>query len=169
MTRGLDKLFGLPSMDDILEEVDATEIEEVVEEAPLPVPVNDPGNKLISTALEQISDHARAMDVIYGDTLKHAVDAADLAYDGDPSKAPRMLEVSAIHYKTAMESKNSKVEATMKMMKLINDSKKLNLDEQRMRHEMGTVATDKADVIMVEDRNTLLKRLREEAASDKKS
>lgn len=167
MTKGLTSLFDLPSMDDILSETD-NEIENIVEAENVPVKVNDP-SALISTALTQINDHARAMDTIYGDTLKHAIDAAELAFDLDPARAPRMLEVSAIHYKASMEAKNSKVEATMKMMKLINDTKKLNLEEQKMHHEMGNVMTDKADVIMVEDRNTLLKRLKEEAASEKKS
>lgn len=169
MTKGLNDVFGLPSMDDILGETeeDSSENEIVEVEAPLPVP-SSPTDALVSTAMEQINDHSKAMDTIYADTLKHAIDTAELAFDLDPARAPRMLEVSAIHYKTAMDAKNSKVDATMKMMKLINDNKKLQLDEQKMRHEMGTAITDKADVIMVEDRNTLLKRLREEAANEKK-
>jgi hypothetical protein len=130
----------------------------------------DSDSPLITTALEQIEGHARAMDTIYGDTLKHATDTAELAMDGGvPATAvPRMLEVSAIHYKTAMEAQNSKVEATMKMMKLINESKKIDLDKQKLYHEMGNAPTDKADVILVEDRNTLLKRLKEEANTGKK-
>lgn len=170
MTKGLESVFGLPSMDDILGETDdVAEDEMIVPEPQVPVvTTNDPAGKLISAALDQIGDHSRAMDAIYGDTLKHAIDTAELAFDLDPARAPRMLEVSAIHYKTAMEAKNSKVEATMKMMKLLNETKKLSMDERKLQHEMGTAASDKADVVMVEDRNTLLKRLREEAAAGKK-
>jgi hypothetical protein len=176
MTKGLESVFGLPSMDEILSETEVsdspTELanDEIVQTSVnLPTTTGaNPGEILISTALDQIDDHARAMDTIYADTLKHAVDASELAFDLDPARAPRMLEVSAIHYKAAMEAKNSKVEATMKMIKLVNETKKLTLDEQRIRHEMGTVPSDKADVILVEDRNTLLKRLKNELASDKK-
>ncbi len=169
MTKGLNDVFGLPSMDEILEETDQDEIKDEVIEVEVSLPVErGPTDAIVSTAMEQINDHSKAMDTIYADTLKHAIDTAELAFDLDPARAPRMLEVSAIHYKTAMDAKNSKVDATMKMMKLINDNKKLQLDEQKMRHEMGTAITDKADVIMVEDRNALLKRLREEAASEKK-
>lgn len=172
MTKGLDSVFGLPSMDEILQETYDNDLSaELADDemivTGLPMAIESPESALIATAMEQITDHSKAMDTIYADTLKHAIDSAELAFDLDPARAPRMLEVSAVHYKTAMDAKNSKVDATMKMMKLINDQKKLDLDRQKLHHEMGNAPTDKADVVMVEDRNTLLKRLKEEAESKK--
>ena len=61
-----------------------------------------------------------------------------------------------------MDAKNSKRDAQLKMMKVLQDQRKLELDELKLKHEMGDTPVDKADVIMVEDRNQLLKRLRDD-------
>lgn len=167
MTRGLESVFGLPSMDEIIAETELSDgIEDEMITPTVPAKVED-DNQLIGKALEQINGHAKAMDAIYADTLKHAIDTAELAFDLDPARAPRMLEVSAIHYKTAMDAQNSKIDATMKMMKLVNDTKKLDMDNKRLSHELGDLESNNADVVLVEDRNELLRRLRDEANTGK--
>lgn len=160
MTKGLDKVFGLPSMEDILAETEETEEKEleVVQQPELP--------SIDHTFLdnEAAEEHGRAMDVIHDEMLQHAKDIAELAFDLDPARAPRMLEVGAMYYKGAMEAKNSKRDAQLKLLKLINDDRKLKLEEAKFAAERGELGSDKADVIMIEDRNALLKRLKEEAS-----
>lgn len=154
MTKGLDKVFGLPSMEDILEETEVTEVESK-EIAP------HSDNKMMAS----VDEHGKSMDVIHDEMLKHAQDIAELAYDLDPARAPRMLEVGAMYYKGALDAKNSKRDAELKLITLMQNERKLKLEETKLKHEMGDIDTEKADVIMVEDRNALLKRLREEASN----
>jgi len=167
MTKGLTELFDLPSLDDVLNETDpnAELCDELIEQEEQSI-IEASAVELITTAELKAQEHSKAMDDIYAITLKHGSDAAELAFDLDPARAPRMLEVAAIYYKTAMDAKNSKRDAQLKLMKLIQDQRKLELDEQKTKHEMGNLPTDRADVIMVEDRNELLRRLREQAKKE---
>ena len=73
-----------------------------------------------------------------------------------------MFEVAEKFYKSAMDAKNSKRDAQLKMMKILQDQRKLELDEIRMKHDMGDKPIDTADVVMVEDRNQLLRKLKDE-------
>ena len=159
MTKGLDKFFGLETDEDFEEE-------EILEEDHTNIVPTDTVSDLISHADLKAEEHSKAMDKIHDEVIQHARDAAELAFDLDPARAPRMLEVAAQYYKASIDAKNSKRDAQLKLMKLIQDQKKLDLEEAKLRHETGNFQSDKADVIMVEDRNVLLKRLREEAQDD---
>jgi hypothetical protein len=161
MSKTLNDLFDLPSMEDVLDETDDSETEN------LPVAVNDASSELISTAELKAQEHGAAMDDIYKSVLKHANDAAELAFDLDPARAPRMLEVAGNLFKAAMDAKNSKRDAQLKLMKLLQDQQKLDLDRRRFQLESGEVESEKAEVVMVEDRNEILRRLRAEAAETK--
>ncbi len=145
MTRGLAEALGIPSLDDIMDE---TEITEIV-----------PDNPLVQSDMANSIDHAKSSDQIYEETMKIAKDLAELGFDLDPARSPRMFEVAAQYFKIALDAKNSKRDQQLKLMKLL-------MDDKKMKHELGERAIDNADIVMVEDRNVLLKRLREEA--DKK-
>ncbi len=177
MTKGLDKVFGLPSLEDILNETDTDvdndsdtvldeDYDDDMPDVILPDPIRGSAVELISAAELKAQEHSKAMDGIYDVALKHGADAAELAFDLDPARAPRMLEVAAIYFKTAMEAKNSKRDAQLKLMKLLQDQRKLDMEEALSKKKAGLIDAPSADVIMVEDRNALLKRLRDEAKSD---
>ena len=161
MTKGLDKVFGLPSMEEILAETEeGTDTEENAENTNTTnAIVEAPQHSLMNT--KAIEDHGNAMDVIHDEMLQHAKDITELAYDLDPARAPRLLEVGAMYYKGAMDAKNSKRDAELKMLTLLQNERKLKIEETKLGLSK---VSDKADVVMVEDRNTLLKRLREEAS-----
>lgn len=156
MTKGLTDFFDLPSMNDIENMTDEAEIEV----APV-APIAHTGNTIMDIS-EMRGEHSREMDDIHDEMIKHARDMTELAFDLDPARSPRMLEVAATFYKTAVDAKISKRDAQLKLMKLMQTQKKLDLDEMRLRHEMGNIDSEKADVVMVEDRNALLKRLRDQ-------
>lgn len=156
MTKGLTDFFDLPSMNDIENMTDEAEIEV----APV-APIAHTGNAIMDIS-EMRGEHSREMDDVHDEMIKHARDMTELAFDLDPARSPRMLEVAATFYKTAVDAKISKRDAQLKLMKLMQTQKKLDLDEMRLRHEMGNIDSEKADVIMVEDRNALLKRLRDQ-------
>lgn len=154
MTKHLDDFFNLPSMDDLIE----NDEEETLPVTPI---IKNDSNELLPFE-EARGDHSHEMDVAHDEMIKHARQMVELALDLDPARSPRMFEVAATFYKTAVDAKISKRDAQLKLMKLMQTQKKLDLEEMRLRHEMGNAPTDKSDVIMVEDRNTLLRRLREE-------
>ncbi len=173
MTKGLTDFFNLPSLDEVLAEttpegeeiVDAVTEEEPEEEPQIPAIVSGTSTELITHDDLKSDTHSRDMDKIHDLMMKHGNDITELAYDLDPARAPRMLEVAEKYFHTALDAKNSKRDAQLKLMKLIQDQRKLDLEEARVRNELGGVQSDRADVIMVEDRNALLKRLRDEASA----
>jgi hypothetical protein len=156
MTKSLDDFFNLPSDDDI--------------EDDLPDSVNVPtvnnavrtDDKSVMNIDEMRGEHSSEMDEVHDELIKHARDIAELAFQLDPARSPRMFEVAAVYYKTAVDAKISKRDAQLKLMKLVQTQRKLELDEIRLQHEMGNSISEKADIVMVEDRNALLRRLKDE-------
>ncbi len=167
MTKGLDKFFDLPSIDEILAETEEEGLEPVEQEdeeiISAPPVVKERVGELISHEDLKADDHSKSMDSIHDEMIQHARDMTELAFDLDPARAPRMLEVAGSYYKSAMDAKISKRDAQLKLMKLIQDQQKIDLEAAKTRHMLGNDTSDKADVIMVEDRNTLLRRLADEA------
>lgn len=138
--------FDLPSLSDVLAETETeTETGDIV-----------PAESSVESPEKIAADHSESADTIYKETLQTAKDITELALDMDPARAPRMFEVAAQYYKLALEAKNSKSDQSLKLAKLIIEERKLN-------HELGEKQSERADVVMVEDRNVLLRRLKEEA------
>src|SRR5206468_2670849 len=101
-------------------------------------------------ALIQGQDHSDAMDKVYKETLKHAQDIMDLGFNIDHARAARMFEVASAMYGRAIEAKDKKRDAQLRALKLAMEQQKLELDETRLRHEMGerdTITTDGVIVI----------------------
>lgn len=182
MTRGIENMLNLPHLDDLLK--DGT-----ISRHPQP-DLNDDGGEAIDTdafeaqlndtlaraekagkrlAMIDGSDHADAMDDLYGEVRKHAQDLMDLGFNIDHARARGIFEVASSMYKNAMDAKNSKRDAELKAMKLSLDQKKLELDTMRVRHEMGAPAEGGTitEAVVVEDRNELIKRLRAQIKQDK--
>jgi hypothetical protein len=161
MTKHLDNAFGLPHLDDLMREegaIEATQVEPVITE--------EEANQLVSGMKHAVSqaqdvdtaDHAKSMDQIYDETLDYAQKVMDLGFNIDPARAPRMFEVANGLYKTAVDAKNSKMEAKFKAQQLLLNKMKLELDRQSGGGEGGSDAIETKG-IMTEDRNELIKRL----------
>lgn len=165
MTKKLAETLGIPSLEEIMKET-----EETPEEVPAEnLPVVQNSNELITQQELNATEHAKAMDEIHGEVLKRAQEITELAFDLDPARAPRMLEVAGQFFKTALDAKNSKRDAQLKLFKLIQDQRKLELEERRAGEEGGPIGSSRAEVVIVEDRNALLQRLRKEAEETKKT
>jgi len=107
------------------------------------------------------SDHANAMDKIHEETLKHAQDMMDLGYNVDMPRQRGIFEIATMMYARAIEAKNSKRDAQLKTMKLALDQRKLDLDEKKLRHEIGEQTVNAGVTVTMGDRNEILKRMRE--------
>jgi len=152
MTKGIEDMLNLPSMNDVLNgETDDDISEDVLNEPDpdfLPDDTNnvddeiDENQKIIDDAMKFIhvskeklslidgADHGTAMDEIYDEVLKHARDVMEFGFNIDRTKAARMFEVSGNMYKIAIDAKNSKREAQLKQMRLMLEQQKIDIQKQ---------------------------------------
>lgn len=171
MTRGIDDMLNLPHMDEILKDkgIDHLEVETELTETDH-LAISDSVGLLDAAAqklaLVEGTDHAKSMDTIYAETLEHSRNLMDLAYNVDERSRRGILEIATSMYKNAIDAKNSKREMQLKVMKLMQDQQKIDLDEKKFRADMGeNVVESKA--VVVEDRNELIKRMLAQAKEEK--
>lgn len=173
MTQGIENMLGLPSMEDILKTTEPTDDEapeeiSQIDEAKMNAVVSMAKQAETALALTDASGgdgHAAAMDEIHKEMLKHARDLMDLGFNVDQRSAATIFEKATMMYKGATDAKNSKRDMQLKAMKLALDSKKLELDEYKMRTELGEKSVE-SEAFIVEDRNELVKRVREQAKAE---
>jgi len=88
-----------------------------------------------------------------------------LGFNIDIPRARGIFEVATSMYGQAISAKNSKRDAQLKAMKLALDQRKLDLEEKKIKAQLGeteqNTIVSEATVIK-EDRNELIKRLREQ-------
>jgi hypothetical protein len=163
MTKHLENAFGLPHLDDLMKDEGALQAQTFgpAEADQLVAGLRQAQG---AAALMDGTDHAEAMDVIAGETLDYAQKVMDLGFNIDPARAPRMFEVATGLYKASIDAKNSKRDAQLKAAQLIINQQKLELEKRAV----GAGAPDAIETkgMMVEDRNDLIKRLREQAKND---
>lgn len=179
MTQGLSNIFDLPSVEDILKEKGIlTETVEENNENNENEDFQDPSIiktlELAQQAQARINlldgtDHADAMDEIYKQTLKHSEDIMDLGFNVEHTRAAKFFESATMMYSRAIEAKNSKRKAQLDAIKLAMEQRKLDMDERRLKHDLGE--TEKNTIvsegtIIKEDRNELIRRLRENRRND---
>lgn len=163
MTRGIEDMLNIPHMDEIMKTADVdfeaedtnpyeTETVDINQTAQLPI-VDD-------------GDHAKSMDVIYKETLDHSRTLMDLAFNTDERSRRGILEIATSMYKNAIDAKNSKREMQLKIMQIMQNQQKIDLDNKKFKAEMGENAFDTESTI-IEDRNELIKRIREQAKENK--
>jgi hypothetical protein len=177
MTRGIEDMLNLPHMDDMLkgkgidhqEEEDAgIDLDALSEndQAAVGASLDLMGMAAQKLATVEGTDHAKSMDVIYKETLDHARNLMDLAYNVDERSRRGILEIATAMYKNSIDAKNSKREMQLKVMQIMQNQQKIELDEKKFRAEMGEEIV-KSESVMVEDRNDLIKRIRQQAKDER--
>jgi hypothetical protein len=176
MSKSIQDALDLPTLenllrtsapgDDINAEPEINEDGEVVEQNALSAQV---GNALAANPVieedfdnKQAKDHADSMDKIYDETLQHSRDLMDLGYNVDTRSAGRIFENAATMYKLALDAKNSKRKAQLDLMKLHQEQQKIDLVEKNKGGDGQGGPLDTGSVI-VEDRNELLRQLRDQS------
>jgi hypothetical protein len=172
MTRGITDMLGLPPLDEVLKQHGIDPNEEPEEDftpeeddalAEMTALVSNPDTKL---KIAEAEDHSKAMDVIHKETLDHSRSLMDLAYNVDERSRRGIFEIGVAMYKNAIDAKNSKRDAQLKLMKLIQDQQKLDLDERRFKIENGQAEVN-SDVAFVADRNSLIQQVLDEQKKTK--
>ena len=179
MTRGVINenivdMLNLRPLDEVLKEkgVDVEPAAEPVAEPEIESEEVDEETQNAVAALEDMSakmslmdgtDHADAMDELHKETLEHARDLMSYGFNIDHPRARGIFEIAASMYAHAISAKNAKRDAQLKALKLAMDRKRIELEEKRTNHTIGQTDTKIADdgTILVEDRNELLRRMRQ--------
>lgn len=167
MSKGISDTLNMKTLEEILAETEVDETVEVEEEPQVPVISEPKETALMDVGQMKGGDHGKAMDEIYDEALDVARKIVDMGMNIDPSRAPRILEVGGQYFKTAMEAKNSKRDAQLKLMKLIQDQKKLELEERKLNGELGNNSLLDGEVVFEGDRNKLLKILKAQRETSK--
>ena len=165
MTKMIEHVLGLPSMEDILRSTEPTVEQDDYEEQnekelEAILAITEKAEKGLEIIDSGQTDHNNSMDEIHKKTLKHADELMELGYNVDQRSAATIFEKANMLYKTALDAKDSKRKAQLNTMKLLLDQKKLELEEKRLNNEMGSGPII-GDAIIVDDRNALIKLMRE--------
>lgn len=165
MTRGLQQALGLPNLEDLLKEEDLA--------ANTPPDAHDTNSEYLASltgmsqtlAVIEGGDHGEAMDVIYDETLRHARDISDLAFNVDIPRQARMFEVANQYFKTAADVKVSKRDNQLKTMKLALEMQKFEFLKQQ---HAGTAPGPSIDVpgTVYASRNEILAQLNKKPDED---
>jgi hypothetical protein len=159
MTKGLETFMNLRPLDEVLKE-QGVDIDEEVEKA-----VTELRELSSRASMLEGTDHSDDMDSMHDEIIRHARDLMSYAYNIDIPRQRGIFEIAAIMYGHAMNAKNSKRDNQLKGLRLALDRRKVDLEEKRTNHVIGqeqTASTADGHTIVVEDRNELLKRLREQ-------
>lgn len=169
MSRTIQEALDLPTLEDLLKAPRETDAHDnLTEDELLAAEENDLDVDELTTALTtpgrtdpdivEAKDHADSADDIYGQTLQHAQDLMDLGYNVDTRSAGRIFETAAGMYKLALDAKNSKRDAQLKLQKLKLENEKLKAMMRQKSGETGEIIEQEA--VIIADRNDLIKKLR---------
>ena len=164
-------MLNLRPLDEVLKEKG---VEGIAPEQSKPLATDQELQQAITTlqdmttklALIEGTDHSEAMDELHKEILTHARDLMSYGFNIDHPRARGIFEIAATMYSHAITAKNSKRDAQLKAMKLAMDKTRVELEEKRTNHAIGQTDAkiDSDGTILVEDRNELLRRMREKMA-----
>jgi hypothetical protein len=148
----IEETLDLPSMETLMADELTPDMENTLALA------EQAGRSLI---VQDGDGHSQAMDQIHKETLKTAKDLVDLGFNVDQRSAATIFEKANLFYETALRAKDAKRDMELRAMKLMLDSRKLDLEQKKLNHEMGELTID-ADAIIIEDRNEIIRRARDQ-------
>lgn len=171
MSKSIQESLELPVLEDLLkssfqegavdedevtdEQVDQQEAIDLVAEMDQNLAAPTAGTDLAER--RAIADHEKSMDALHDETLQHAKDLMDLGYNVDTRSAGRIFENAANMFKIALDAKNSRRDAQLKLRKLMLDERKQDMAEKGAAAG-GSIIEGEATII--EDRNALIKMLK---------
>lgn len=169
LPKGVQDMLNLPHLDDIMKE------QGIVPEEP---PMHEDEETNSAMAMVEVfeenlktvggEDHAKHLDVVSKETLDHARTVMDLAFNVDDRSRRGMIEQAANMYKTSIDAKNSKRDYELKLLKILQDQRKLEFEERKWRESRGEEVASSSEVVgekpVMVDRNELIRQ----AIEDKK-
>jgi hypothetical protein len=166
--QGITDMLNLPSLEDVLKDhsvdVDTAKSPDI-DEPQIANTIEKLNTLTARMAMVEGTDHSDSMDELYKEILGHARELMAYGFNIDQPRARGIFEVAASMYGHAMAAANTKREAQIKTMKLSLERKRVDLEERRTNHAIGQQAAtvdSSNNTIIVEDRNELIKRLREQ-------
>lgn len=180
MSKSIQESLDLPVLEDLLKSSSKDEAEsepeitdEMADQFEGDQQVNAISTALASGATTQEvvearreQEHEQTTTTIYTEAMQHAKDLMDLGYNVDTRSAGRIFENAANMFKIALDATNARRDAQLKQQKLIIEKRKQDLAERQFKGDTSD-GTVESESVIVEDRNELIKRLREQASNKK--
>jgi hypothetical protein len=168
MSKSIQDALDLPVLEDLLRassnqegEVEPEITDEMADNHEL---IENLENNLITPEMadeRKERDHESSMDAIHKEAIKHSQDLMDLGYNVDTRSSGRMFETAANMLKIALDAKNSKRDAQMKLQKLKLEERKVDIVERQTKAGAGGAGeVVDGQTTIVEDRNELIKQMR---------
>jgi hypothetical protein len=139
---------------------------------PEPEPTAESADRTVPVTVEGSSDHTRELHDVFNEVLGHARDLMEFGFNVDPPRAGRIFEIAGQFYGHAISAVNAKRDAQLKTIRLALEKRRVDLEEKRTNHVVGQFAATSEDdgaTIIVEDRNDLLRRLRDQIKDESAS
>lgn len=167
MTKKILSSLNLPDISDVIPEVDMPVAQP---KAASESTASDDMKAMVSAAeamtrklrLIDGTEHTGETDELAREGLDKARELFDYAYNSDPRSARGIMEIAAAMYKFSLDAVNSKRDAQLKAMKLMQDQQRIDNETKKLLHTMGeivpTETVQDADVTFVGDRNELVKK-----------
>lgn len=114
-------------------------------------------------------DHETKMESLFKEALQHSKDLMDLGYNVDSRSARGMFEQAANFMKIAMDASNSKRDAQLKTLNHKLNERKVDIVEKGSKGGKGGGDTIESESVVVQDRNELIKQLREQQDKDREA
>jgi hypothetical protein len=182
MSKSIQESLDLPVLEDLLKASNSQDSEAEPEITDELAEQFDDQQKLeqVSTALaagnvngdlvdsRREIDHDTSTESIYKEAMQHAKDLMDLGYNVDTRSAGRIFETAGNMLRLALDAKNSKRDAHLKLAKVQIDQRKIALAERMAKGPQDGDGAIDSESVIIEDRNDLIKRMREEAAKSNK-
>lgn len=167
MSKSIQEALDLPVLEDLLRsssgegaEPDPEITDEMVEQHQLVAGLEAGGQTPEMIEAQKEKDHEQSMDEIHKEALKHSQDLMDLGYNVDTRSSGRMFETAASMLKIALDAKNSKREAQLKLNKHRLEERKVDIVERQSKVGGGYGEVVEGEAKVVEDRNELIKQIR---------
>lgn len=176
--KGITDMLNLPELseifgEDAIEEAATTHASQSVSAPELEVREQPQENSIAISMMETFEhdlkkvggeSHAKNLDTIAKETLDHSRTLMDLAYNVDDRSRRGILEIATAMYKNTIDANNSKRDYELKLLKLLQDQRKLDLEERKFKASKGEKEIPDAEVTEIReqpvmaDRNELLSK-----------
>lgn len=177
MSKTIQDALDLPILEDLLKNPDnkEAETEPEITDAMAEQFEDNEQTTALTTALEQgmvpedviearkEQKHEAQTQTIYKEALQHAKDLMDLGYNVDTRSAGRIFENAANMFKIALEATNATRDAHLKSETVKINKRKIALEERKFKGPEEGDGTVDSESVIIEDRNELIKRLREQS------
>lgn len=165
MTKRIEEVLGLPSLEEVLGETQTDETDAYLDGIANALATSDTDIEKSLIDPDGSREHAKEMDAIADAAMRAHKDLIDLGFNMEPKNAGSIFEPAARMLEIALKASQNKTDAKMKSIKLKMDKEKHDADLLKNQEE-GVIDDDGSGKGILADRNAMLSRIREKKSKD---